>query len=122
MGADVTPWQAFTFSAGLILIGLPGALPYFAAVDQMLRFDLSPPASLAAIAFYCLVFSAPLVVLAVVFRMLRGDLETVVGRIEDFIGRWGRRIVMILLLALGALMVLDGVGWFFDRPLFQMGS
>jgi len=37
----LTPLTAFGFGAVINLIGLPFALPYFAALDQILKADLT---------------------------------------------------------------------------------
>ena len=34
---------------------------------------------------------------------------------------WGARVILMLLLALGTVMILDGVGWFLGRPLIRIG-
>ena len=38
--SDITPVQAFTLSASINIIGMWGALPYFAAMAQILKADL----------------------------------------------------------------------------------
>jgi uncharacterized membrane protein YphA (DoxX/SURF4 family) len=79
---DVTPWQAFTFASGLVIVGLPGAIPHFAAVDQMLQADLP---------------------------------------VAQTVLTWGRRVIVVALIVLGLILVVDGVGWFFGKPLIPVG-
>ena len=54
--APMTPFGAFSVGAGMTLIGLPGALFYFAAIDQILRAELAVPGIVKAVLFYNLVF------------------------------------------------------------------
>ena len=56
----LAPSASFTLGAGLMLVGLPGAVPYFAAVDQVLRADLDVVSSVLAMLFYNGVFLLPL--------------------------------------------------------------
>jgi len=41
--APATPAKAFVFAVGLNVVGFPGAVPYFAAADQILRLRLGVP-------------------------------------------------------------------------------
>ena len=118
---DVTPWQAFTFACGLVIVGLPGALPYFAAVDQMLRADLPVFQTVLAVFFYNLVFVAPLIAIVVFRQWMGARADGVFGAINRFMETWGRRVVTIALIALGLLLVVDGVGWFLGKPLIPVG-
>ena len=55
---------------GLTLAGVPGALPYFGAIDQILRADLALLPSLLALLFYNLVFLLPLATIVLVRVLL----------------------------------------------------
>ncbi len=39
------------------------------------------------------------------------------GAIEGFIRHWGPRVLANLLIALGALLIVDGIGWLYGWPL-----
>jgi hypothetical protein len=119
--SDVNSWQAFTFAAGLVIVGLPGALPYFAAVDQMLRADLPTSQTVLAVFFYNLVFVAPLIAIVVVRQLTGARADGILAAINRFMETWGRRVIMIALIALGFLLVVDGVGWFLGRPVIPVG-
>ncbi|MCK5405826.1 MAG: GAP family protein, partial [Candidatus Krumholzibacteria bacterium] len=89
---DVTPWQAFTFASGLVIVGLPGAIPYFAAVDQMLQADLSAPQTVLAVLFYNLIFVAPLVAIVVIRQLMGTRADGLLAAITRFMETWGRRV------------------------------
>jgi len=40
--------------------------------------------------------------------------------IKDLIAKWGRRVIVTLLVILGLAMVLDGIGWFLGMPLIPV--
>jgi cytochrome c biogenesis protein CcdA len=114
---DVSPAGAFTFAAGLVLVGIPGALPYFAAIDQLLRADLPVVPSLLALVYYNVVFALPLVVLVLARAIFPKQVERISGPLGRLAEKWGRRLIVTLLIILGLVLVLDGVGWFVGRPL-----
>jgi cytochrome c biogenesis protein CcdA len=118
---DVTPWQAFTFASGLVIVGLPGAIPYFAAVDQMLRADLPVFQTVLAVLFYNLVFVGPLIAIVLVKQLMGARADALLGAINRFMETWGRRVIMVALILLGLILVVDGVGWFLGRPLIPVG-
>ncbi len=118
---DVTPARAFVFAAGLVIIGAPGALPYFAAIDQVLHADLPAIQTTAAILFYNLVFVSPLIVIVIAREFLGERADRLFNKVSGFMETWGRRLIMIALVLLGLVLVIDGVGWFLGRPLIPVG-
>ena len=116
----LSPAQGFTIGAALTLVGLPGAVPLFAAIDQILRADLSPVGGFLALVFYNVLFLVPLLSIVLVRAVLRGKSEAIFARIGAFFEAWGRRLIIALLILLGALLFIDGVGWLFDAPLFPV--
>ncbi|MGI9264082.1 MAG: GAP family protein [Gammaproteobacteria bacterium] len=114
---QMTPIGAFSIGAGMTLIGLPGALFYFAAIDLILRAELPVPGIVKAILFYNLVYLSPLMLVVLSRRLFGEHVEPLFRAIAGFFDRWGTRLVFFGLLGLGALLVADAIGWFFDLPL-----
>jgi len=115
--AGATPLQAFTGGFALTLIGLPGAIPIFAAADQILRADPDRAGQAIAILFYTAVFVAPLSAVLLV-RIFAGDrIEPLLRRISDAMTSWGQRFIVIALIGLGVVFVADGIGWLLGHPL-----
>jgi len=118
----VSPRAAFALGASLMLVGLPGALPYFGAVDQILRADVGVAAAAAALLFYNLVFLLPLVLLVLVRLLLPRHSEKVFTRLADFGARWGPLVVAVLLVGLGLVLVADGIAFLLGHPLLPVGT
>jgi cytochrome c biogenesis protein CcdA len=114
------PVQAFTLGAGLMLVGMPGALPYFAAVDQILRADASTSGAVLALLWYNALFLLPLALVPVLRVVLGARSQPFFDAVSRFAEVWGRRLIAAVLLVLGGLLVVDGVGWFLGRPLFPL--
>ncbi len=118
--SGMTAWQAFVTGWGLVLVGLPGAVPYFAAIDILLRAQLNLAGNAAALLVYNLAFIAPLALL-LLLRLLLGDRGTaVLERVRQVFETWGQRIIIALLCALGVLLVVDGIGWFLGYPVIPV--
>ena len=116
----MTPVQAFVAGAGLTIVGLPGAVPYFAAVDLILRADITGAQQVSALVIYNLVFVAPLAAV-IVLRLALGERSVgVLNRITQFLDRWGRRAMIAALLVVGVVLVADGIGWFLGHPLLPI--
>ena len=114
------PAQSFALGAGLTIGGLWGALPYFAAIDQMLRADLPETETILALLYYNVIFVLPLgsLVVARVFFGARGD--GFCQGVSRFFDHWGHRVGIMLLLALGAILTIDGIGWFLGHPVLPV--
>jgi cytochrome c biogenesis protein CcdA len=117
---SVTPAQAFTAAAGLTIVGMPGAVPYLGAIDQVLKADLSVLSSVAALVFYNIVFVLPLVVLVNIRQLFPQQADRLFGLIGRLAESWGKRVIMALLIVLGLALIIDGIGWFFGYPLIPV--
>ncbi len=115
-----TAWQAFITGAGLTIVGLPGAVPYLAAIDLILRSDLPFAQSVLALVVYSIAFVAPLVALVVLSLVSGARSQRLLIVVKDFFDRWGQRLVIGLMFVLGTVLVLDGVGWFLGSPLIPV--
>ena len=113
----VSPSRAFVIGAGLTIASLPGALPYFGAIDQILRYDLAFTDNLAAILFYNLIFISPFICLVFVRLLTPSHSEQFFGHIAAVCHEYGRCAVIVVLLFMGIVFVADAIGWFLGFPL-----
>lgn len=116
----MTPAQAWLAGAGLTIVGLPGAVPYFAAIDLVLRAELALGSQLTALIFYNAVFVAPLFAIVALRLVLGGRGDRVLDAVKRFFDTWGHRVIVALLFILGVVLVADGIGWFLGRPLIPV--
>ncbi|MEM7173019.1 MAG: GAP family protein [Pseudomonadota bacterium] len=116
----MTAIQAFLSGAGLTIVGMPGAVPYLAAIDLVLRSDVTRNQEITALVLYNIAFVVPLAAI-VALRLALGERgQEPLDRVRGFFERWGRRIVIALMLALGAILVADAIGWFLGTPLIPV--
>ena len=117
--SDLRPVQAFTLSATINIIGMWGALPYFAAMAQILKADLETVSMIWILVYYNLVFALPLIGF-IALRLIMGEKATVLlGKMTDFFSHWGKQIIVFSLYLLGPLLIADGVGWFTGYPILD---
>ncbi len=120
VASDMTGIQALVAGAGLTIVGLPGAVPYFAAIDLILRTDVTLPQRMLALGYYNFVFVTPLAAI-VALRLILGERSTgILDAIKRFFDGWGQRLIVALLLILGVVLVVDGIGWFLGHPLIPV--
>ncbi len=118
--AAMTAGQAFLAGAGMTIVGLPGAVPYLAAIDLILRSDLATGQAVMVLIVYNVVFISPLAAIAAVSLVLGDRSKRLLDSISGFFDTWGQRIVVGLMLVLGAVLILDGIGWFLGTPLIPV--
>ena len=122
LASGVSPAAAFGFGFMLNVVGFPGAVPFFAAADQIFRADPPPLVTVALVAVYVAVFLLPLglIVLLRVLLGARGD--AVMAAIKAYFDTWGRRVILVLMLVLGLLLTVDAVLYFLrGEPLAPIG-
>ncbi len=119
--AAATPGSAFSFGFMLTVVGFPGAVPYFAAAEQISRANLPVPGMVLAVTFYVVIFILPLTLLVILHRWMGARLDGFMQVCKQFFEGVGARILKIAMLLLGLLMVADGVAYFFGAPLLPIG-
>jgi cytochrome c biogenesis protein CcdA len=107
-GAEIGPGQSFSVGFALTFVGLPGALPYFAAIDQILRADLGAGATYLGLLYYNFVCSMPLIGIVVTRVILGQRSEPIFHRLAEFLSHWSHRLIVIALMLLGILLTIDG--------------
>ncbi len=112
----ISPAQAFGLAVMINLAGMWGALPYFAAIAQILKADFSTGGMLAALLFYNLVFALPLAGFLILRLLLGERSERWFQQINDFLSRWAGRLLLIALIGLGIILIIDGISWLSGMP------
>lgn len=112
--------QAWTLGGSLTLIGIPGAIPYFGAIEQILRAHLTLFHSIIAVFFYNIAFIFPFFTLLFIRLLLPNQSGMLFGRLSIFIQRWGKPIMVGCIVILGGLLVVDSIGWFLGHPVLPI--
>ncbi len=120
--AAITPGSAFVLAALLNLTGMWGALPYFAAIDQILRADLDAAGMVLVLAYYNLVFVIPLLAFIGLRYALGQKADRLFQTMARFFTRWGRRSIVFILFGLGVILLVDGISWFMGMPLIPIAE
>ena len=113
----ITTRMTFSFSALLMLSGLWGALPYFAAVDQILRAELHAVHMSAAVVYYNVMFVSPLIALFVVGFILGPRAKASLEKLVAWLLHYGKIIITIALYILGMILIADAIGWYIGKPI-----
>ncbi len=117
VAADMSPAQAFGLGAGATIAGIWGALPYFAAIDQILKADVSDVEGVIALAFYNLMFASLLLVLILIRAVLGQRADRMFEAVNQLFTVWGKRVLIAVMVLLGLVMVADSTGYFLGYPL-----
>jgi len=102
----------FALGATINLVGLPFAIPYFAAIDQMLKADLSLSGALFVLTLYNLVYVLPFAALALLRWIYRDQADALFRRINTWMEKVSAVLMPVMLFAIGAVLLLDAVFYF----------
>ena len=118
--SDFSPVRVFSLVAGATVLGLPGAIFYFAAIDQILRADLSHLGIFKAILLYNFVYLLPLILVVLVRRLFGTRADPVFGAVRRFFERRGKTMLAVAVSGLGIVLVADAVSWLAGFPLLPI--
>lgn len=105
--------------ATINLVSLPYALPYYAALDQILKAGLGVADTLAALAAYNVAYLLPFAGLVFLRLLARQRAATLFERLHAGLERVGAVLLPAMLFLLGAVLIVDAVLYFVaGRALF----
>lgn len=111
-GEQLTPLKAFGFGAIINFIGIPFALPYFAAIDQILKKNLSVFDSLLILLGYNLLYALPFLMVPVLLMLMGQKSQPLLARINNWFDRVAGVLMPFILGLVGLVLVADSVTYF----------
>jgi len=111
---EFTIWKAFAFGAVVNLIGIPFAVPYFAAIDQLLKSELDTAGVITGLVIYNLAYALPFALIPVLTVIMGDRSKPILARINGLMEKASDVIMPLLLLAIGLALLVDSV-WYFVR-------
>jgi hypothetical protein len=96
-----------------------GALPYFAAMAQILKADLETASMIRIFVYYNIIFALPLIAFILLRIMMAERATVLIRKMTDFFSRWGKKVIVLSLYTLGLLLIADGIGWFTGYPILN---
>jgi len=120
--AGSSPAAMALLGGSLVLLGIPGAVPYLAAVERIMHQDPQGFAAIAYLLFYNFIFVLPLLSLI----GLRFLFPQQAGRIFQSLATLSLsglpKLTAVAVVALGLVLVADGIGWFLGHPLLPVST
>lgn len=109
---EFTPGSAFVFGAIVNVIGIPFAVPYFAAIDQFLKSDLDSMGVLTALLMYNLAYALPFLVIPVMTAVMGDRSKPLLRRANELLERGSSFLMPLLLGLIGLALLADGIYYF----------
>lgn len=117
-----SPGAMFLLGVTLILIGIPGAVPYLAAIERIVSQDLNWAGAVACLGFYNLIFVLPFLCLIGFRFAMPQHAGKLFQTLADFCLSMMPKLTALLFFLVGLVMAADGVGWFLGHPLLPVSS
>jgi cytochrome c biogenesis protein CcdA len=108
---ELTPAYCFGYGAVVNFIGVPFALPYFAAVDQLLKADLSLESSLLVLAFYNMAYVLPFLLVPILVALTGDSSKPILEKINNLLISLVDKFMPVLLLLLGLALTADALSY-----------
>ncbi len=109
---ELTWMKAFGYGAVINFIGIPFAVPYFAALDQMLKANLSVTHTLGVLATYNIAYALPFLIVPALVLALGERSRPVLARINDVLDRASNFLLPVLLGLVGVALLSDAITFF----------
>lgn len=110
--AQFTVLGAFGFGAVVNFIGIPFAVPYFAAIDQILKADMSTTGAVSTLLAYNLLYAAPFAVVPLLSAVMGERARPILGRINAFLDKVSAVLMPLMLGLIGLFLLVDAASYF----------
>ncbi|MBT8442585.1 MAG: GAP family protein [Gammaproteobacteria bacterium] len=115
----LTPVASFFFGAVVNFIGIPFALPYFAALNEIMKADLSAAQGYAVLMAYNVAYALPFLVVPILRLTMGEGSRDLLDRLNSKLDRVSGVLMPFLLAALGVALVANATSFFVrGEPLF----
>jgi len=104
--------SAFGFGAVVNFIGIPFAVPYFAAIDQILKADFSAVEAVLVILGYNLAYTLPFILEPILSAVMGEEARPLLSKINTVLDRISGFLMPLMLGILGLALVADAVHYF----------
>jgi cytochrome c biogenesis protein CcdA len=106
---ELTPAYCFGYGAVVNFIGVPFALPYFAAIGQLLKANMSVESSLFALALYNIAYALPFLLVPILVALTGDSSKPILDKINNVLINLVDKFMPVLLLLLGIALTADAV-------------
>ena len=114
---ELTPLKCLGFGAMVNFIGIPFALPYFGAVDQIMKANLDTAESLTVLAIYNIGYALVFAIVPISVAMVGDRAKPLLDRINQFLVRASEIAMPWMILLLGIWLLFDAAYFFIvGRP------
>ena len=111
---EFSPWAAFGFGALVNIIGIPFAVPYFAAINQFLKAGLDTGGVLLGLLLYNLAYAMPFLLIPVLSAVMGEKSKPVLARINAVMERISAFLMPLLLGLVGLALLADGLYYLYS--------
>ena len=111
-GGELSPIRCLAYGGVINLLGAPFALPYIAAINQILQADLGLDGSLGVLLVYNLAYALPFALVPVLVALMGDDARPLLEKFNAWIARGADLLMPWLMLALGLYLLADGITYF----------
>jgi len=93
-------------------IGIPFALPYFAAIDQILKADLATAGAMLSLVAYNALYALPFIIVPLLVAVLGDRSQPILERIKGVLDKISNVLMPVLLMLIGLALVVDALTYF----------
>ena len=109
---QLTPLKCVGFGAVVNFVGIPFAVPYFAAVDQILKADLSMGESFSTLLVYNIAYALPFLVVPVMVAVSGERAKPLLEKINGYLTRAADFAMPWMFGLLGLALLADAIAFF----------
>lgn len=110
--AQLTAFSALGYGAIVNFVGIPFALPYFAAIDRILKEDFTMFESISVLVGYNVLYALPFMIVPVMIAISGQSSKAFLERINNMLEKGSNILMPVLLTIIGVGLIADAVVYF----------
>jgi len=103
---------AFVFGAVVNFVGIPFAVPYFAAIDQILKADFSSLQAVLSLLAYNLAYALPFAAVPMLSAVMGDKARPILLRVNGWMEKVSSFLMPLMLGGIGLILLADAIFYF----------
>jgi len=107
----MSAWKAIVLGIQVNIVGLTFAIPYLAAIDQILKADINVVATFSVLLLYNILYVLPFALLIIIRRIYHSESQAIFKTINQWMHWIYVKWMPVIFILLGILLVEDAVSF-----------
>ena len=103
----INPVLSFAVGFFITVIGLPGCVVYFGALEHLTKLSLPFAGAVTSLVYYNVIYVLPMLIVLLLYILMRGKVESLEQKMHMHVMKWNNILAAVVSIGFGILYIVD---------------